>query len=215
MKNLTDIKQYYLQQMGVITWCTRAQQPAINEWEQLKQQVLTCQKCDLAKTRKHAVYGVGNVNADLVIIGEAPGAQEDKQGEPFVGRAGQLLNEMLQAIGLPRDSVFIANVLKCRPPNNRDPSKEEVLTCTPYLEQQLAMLNPKVILAVGRIAAHYLLGVNDPMAKLRGKQWMFASLKLPLMVTYHPAYLLRNPRDKRKAYQDLQQINRLYLINSK
>jgi len=207
-------QQYYLSQIGITTWQERAQgntksqQQAeqANTWKDLIKQVTTCQRCALSQTRKNAVFGVGNQQADLVIVGEAPGAEEDRRGEPFVGRAGQLLNEMLLAIGLARETVFIANVLKCRPPNNRDPSKQEVATCTPYLEQQLTMLQPKAILAVGRVAAHHLLGIEDAMASMRGKQLLFAPTQTPLFVTYHPAYLLRKPSDKRKAYLDLLKI---------
>jgi DNA polymerase len=149
------------------------------------------------------VFGVGNTQAEWLIIGEAPGAEEDRQGEPFVGRAGQLLNAMLLAIGLPRETVFIANVLKCRPPGNRDPRPEEVSNCLPFLSQQIALLKPKVMLAVGRIAAQNLLATDVPLARLRGKLHRFGEAETPLVITYHPAYLLRTPADKRKAWEDL------------
>ena len=136
-----------------------------------------------------------------MIIGEAPGADEDRQGEPFVGRAGQLLNEMLQAVGQSRDSVFIANMLKCRPPNNRDPKPAEAAACRDYLEQQIAKVQPKIILAVGRIAAQNLLGCDDPVGRMRGRPHELNGI--PLVVTYHPAYLLRSPSQKQKSWSDL------------
>ena len=173
------------------------------DWEPLRERVAGCTLCDLCKTRTQTVFGVGNTRAEWLIIGEAPGAEEDRQGEPFVGRAGQLLNAMLLAIGLPRETVFIANVLKCRPPGNRDPKPEEVSRCLPYLSAQIALLRPKVILAVGRIAAQNLLATDAPLARLRGKLHTFGAANTPLVITYHPAYLLRTPGDKRKAWEDL------------
>lgn len=176
------------------------------DWENLKKRVNQCQQCDLANSRTQTVFGVGNTQTDWLVVGEAPGVDEDKQGEPFVGRAGQLLNEILWAAGHPRDSVYIANILKCRPPNNRDPRPEEVAHCAPYLQQQIAWLNPKLILCVGRIAAQNLLKVDTPIGKLRGRiHHIEANNKdIPVVVTYHPAYLLRSPREKRKVWQDLQ-----------
>jgi DNA polymerase len=173
------------------------------QWDALKAEVLTCKKCSLHTTRTQGVFGVGNRRADWLIIGEAPGAEEDRQGEPFVGRAGQLLNAMLKAIGLPRESVFIANVLKSRPPGNRDPKPEEVSACLPYLMRQIALLQPKLMLAVGRIAAQNLLATDLSLSRLRGQVHTFGELNTPLIVTYHPAYLLRTPADKRKAWEDL------------
>ncbi len=151
---------------------------------------------------------MGNPNADLLVIGEAPGANEDKQGEPFVGRGGQLLTNMLLAIGLKREDVYIANILKSRPPNNRDPSPEEVKACTPFLLKQISLIKPKLILAVGRIAAHFLCGGNASMANSRGNLFYYGIYKIPLIVTYHPAYLLRSPREKRKAWQDMQWLKK-------
>jgi len=174
------------------------------DWESLRQTVSQCTACDLHKTRTQTVFGVGNPQADLMIIGEAPGFYEDQQGEPFVGRAGQLLTAMLKSIGLSREQVYIANILKCRPPNNRDPAPEEVNCCTPFLQQQIALLNPKLILAVGRIAAHYLLQKKTSLESLRNKIYAYGEMQTPLIITYHPAYLLRNPRDKKKAFLDLQ-----------
>jgi uracil-DNA glycosylase family 4 len=177
--------------------------PAGIDWEPLRAAVAMCTACDLHATRTQTVFGVGNARADWLVIGEAPGAEEDRQGEPFVGRAGQLLNAMLLAIGLPRETVFIANVLKCRPPGNRDPRPEEVSRCLPYLAAQIALLKPKLILAVGRIAAQNLLATDAPLARLRGKVHRFGAADTPLVITYHPAYLLRTPADKRKAWEDL------------
>jgi uracil-DNA glycosylase len=173
------------------------------DWGTLRERVAACTACDLCKTRTQTVFGVGNTRAEWLVIGEAPGAEEDRQGEPFVGRAGQLLNAMLLAIGLPRESVFIANILKCRPPGNRDPKPEEVSRCLPFLTQQIALLKPKIMLAVGRIAAQNLLATDLPLARLRGKVHHFGEVNTPLVITYHPAYLLRTPADKRKAWEDL------------
>lgn len=173
------------------------------QWEGVKAEVLSCTKCTLHSTRTQGVFGVGNRRAEWLVIGEAPGAEEDRRGEPFVGRAGQLLNAMLAAIGLPREQVFIANVLKSRPPNNRDPKPEEVAACLPYLMRQIALLQPRLMLAVGRIAAQNLLATDMPLGRLRGQLHHFGELNTPLIVTYHPAYLLRTPADKRKAWEDL------------
>ncbi len=173
------------------------------DWSELKQQVINWQLCELHATRTQAVFGVGNHHADWLIVGEAPGADEDRQGEPFVGRAGQLLNEMLIAIGLQREQVYIANVLKCRPPNNRDPKPEEAASCSPYLQRQIELIQPRVILAVGRIAAQRLLHSNASLARMRGQLHHMESIRCPVIVTYHPAYLLRSPAEKRKAWQDL------------
>ena len=173
-------------------------------WQDLRAAVQSCTRCALAKTRTQAVFGTGDVQARWMIIGEAPGADEDRSGEPFVGRAGQLLNNMLAAIGLPRESVYIANVLKCRPPNNRDPKVDEAANCRGYLERQIELVNPTLILVVGRIAAQNLLHTDAPLARLRGKQHRAPVSGTPVVVTYHPAYLLRQPADKRKAWEDLQ-----------
>jgi uracil-DNA glycosylase family 4 len=179
------------------------QPPPAGDWATLRENVAACVACELCKTRTQTVFGVGNTQAEWLVIGEAPGAEEDRQGEPFVGRAGQLLNAMLLAVGRPRETVFIANVLKCRPPGNRDPRPEEVARCLPFLEQQIALLKPKLMLAVGRIAAQNLLATDAPLARLRGKLHQFGAANTPLVVTYHPAYLLRTPGDKRKAWEDL------------
>jgi len=173
------------------------------EWPELRARVAACTRCSLAKTRTQTVFGVGNLKADWLIVGEAPGAEEDRQGEPFVGRAGQLLNSMLRAAGLARDQVYIANVLKCRPPGNRDPTSTEAAECLPFLERQIALLQPKVMLAVGRIAAQNLLRTDATLGTLRQQVHRFGLSQVPLVVTYHPAYLLRSPTDKRKAWEDL------------
>jgi DNA polymerase len=146
---------------------------------------------------------VGNAQAEWLVVGEAPGAEEDRQGEPFVGRAGQLLNSMLRALGLAREQVYIANVLKCRPPHNRDPLASETVECLPFLERQIGLLKPKIMLVVGRIAAQNLLRTDVPLGRLRQQVHVFGESRVPLVVTYHPAYLLRTPADKRKAWQDL------------
>ena len=174
------------------------------DWPALQQTVAACTRCVLHKTRTQTVFGVGNRNAEWLVIGEAPGAEEDARGEPFVGRAGQLLNSMLGAIGLAREQVFIANILKCRPPGNRDPRPEEAGACRPYLERQIDLISPKLILAVGRIAAQNLLATETPIGRLRGRVHSFGTAGRPLIVTYHPAYLLRSPGEKRKAWADLQ-----------
>ncbi len=178
-------------------------------WDELRAKVEACRACELHKTRTQTVFGVGNQNADLMIIGEAPGADEDRQGEPFVGNAGQLLNAMLKAIGFNREQVFIANILKCRPPGNRDPHVEEALNCEPFLQRQIDLIQPKVILAVGRVAAQNLLKTDVAVGKLRGREDAIGEAKVPVVVTYHPAYLLRSPDQKGKAWQDLQRVYRL------
>lgn len=168
----------------------------------IREDIGECTRCRLHKGRNKLVFGVGNVNADLMFIGEGPGADEDAQGEPFVGRAGQLLNNMITAMGIKREDVYIANVVKCRPPGNRTPEKDECDTCSPFLMCQIDVIRPKVIVALGAVAAKNLLAVNDSMANLRGRWYEFKNSKL--LVTYHPAYLLRDPRQKKEAWKDLQ-----------
>ncbi|MGV6809778.1 MAG: uracil-DNA glycosylase [bacterium] len=179
-------------------------------WESLAQQVTRCQRCEIHRYRTQTVFGVGNRQADWMIIGEAPGADEDRQGEPFVGRAGQLLTNILAAINLPREQVYIANVLKCRPPNNRDPHKKEIQHCEGYLKRQIELVQPKVILVVGRIAAQTLLQTSLPVGKMRGKIHRLPESQIPLVVTYHPAYLLRQPVEKRKVWDDLRRAREVY-----
>lgn len=167
-----------------------------------------CMNCSLGESRSNFVFGVGNPAADIVLIGEAPGAEEDRKGEPFVGRAGQLLNKILEAVQLKREDVFICNILKCRPPGNRDPLASEVEQCEPYLHRQLALLQPKIILALGRIAAQTLLRTNASLTTLRASVHTYQGI--PLMVTYHPAALLRNPNWKRPTWEDVQKFRALY-----
>lgn len=174
-----------------------------DRWLALEAEVSKCTRCELHRGRTQTVFGVGRRDASLLVIGEAPGAEEDRQGEPFVGRAGILLNAMLRSIGLARSDVYIANILKCRPPGNRDPKPEETAECTPYLERQIELIAPRVALAVGRIAAQHLLQSDEPIGRLRGKVLSFGARRIPLVVTYHPAYLLRSPGAKSKSWQDL------------
>lgn len=182
----------------------------LDEWQDLKSRVANCRQCDLHQSRKQTVFGSGDADADWMIIGEAPGAEEDRRGEPFVGRAGQLLNSMLLAVGLNREKVFIANILKCRPPENRDPKAEEVLQCENYLRQQIEHVKPKIILALGRIAAQNLLKTDIAIGKMRGQQYVYPDTNIPLIVSYHPAYLLRSPAQKSKSWQDLQLAMKVY-----
>jgi len=178
-----------------------------------EQQVRDCRKCGLAATRTNTVFGQGASNARLVFVGEAPGFEEDRQGLAFVGRAGQLLTRMIDAMTLTRDEVFICNVLKCRPPNNRDPAPDEVSACSPYLMEQLRIIQPEVIIALGAPAARTLLQTNDSIGRLRGRFHEFKlegpfsnNPPIPLMPTYHPAYLLRSPQQKAKTWADLQEV---------
>ncbi|MGD0036109.1 MAG: uracil-DNA glycosylase [Bacteroidota bacterium] len=175
---------------------------------ELNNAINNCIKCSLGKTRIKFVFGVGDPKADVVVVGEAPGADEDEKGEPFVGRAGQLLNKILEAVQFKREEVFICNILKCRPPNNRDPQAEEIDCCEPYLWKQLEIIKPKIILCAGRIAGQSLLKTNSSLTLLRGKMHDYRGI--PLMVTYHPAALLRNPNWKRPCWEDMQQFRKLY-----
>jgi DNA polymerase len=227
------LRREYLAALGLTTWVARGKavppmlvaankssvaiepsmepaatgRPAAREagvdWPELRARVAACTRCSLSATRTQTVFGVGNPRAEWLVVGEAPGAEEDRQGEPFVGRAGQLLNSMLRAIGLAREQVYIANVLKCRPPGNRDPGPSEAAECLPYLEQQIALIKPKIMLAVGRIAAQNLLRTDKTLGSLRQQVHRFGISQVPLIVTYHPAYLLRTPADKRKSWEDL------------
>jgi uracil-DNA glycosylase len=222
-----SLRLQYLQAMGIDVWVSRASAPvatnptfevtlmpdyAVREpeifctpssaWVELEAEVATCTKCGLCQTRTQTVFGMGSKTADWMIIGEAPGQHEDEQGKPFVGKAGLLLTEMLRAAGLERDDVFITNILKCRPPGNRDPKPDEAVSCSDYLSRQRELIKPKIILAVGRISAQTLLNTDAPIGKLRGKVHELGGT--PLVVVYHPAYLLRSLLEKRKAWQDLQ-----------
>jgi uracil-DNA glycosylase len=218
------VRSSYLKAMGLEDWRLREPQArpipdakhdlpmpagAGELWRNIEDEVAGCVRCALHECRTRTVFGVGDRNAAWLVVGEAPGAEEDRQGEPFVGRAGGLLNSMLRGIGLAREQVFIANVLKCRPPNNRDPKPEEVAQCLPYLTRQVALLRPRIMLAVGRIAAQNLLATDTPIGKLRGSVHAFGAERIPLVVTYHPAYLLRSPTEKRKAWEDLKFARRV------
>lgn len=173
--------------------------------QQIREDIGDCTRCPLhAQGRKQIVFGVGNPEAELMFVGEAPGADEDTQGEPFVGRAGQLLNNMIAAMGLRREDVYIANVIKCRPPGNRTPERDECDVCSPFLLRQIDAVGPKAVVALGAVAARSLLQLNDTMANLRGRWFDFRGRKLA--VTYHPAYLLRDPRQKKEAWKDLQMV---------
>jgi uracil-DNA glycosylase len=218
------LRLQYLEAMGIDVWLPRASGhgvqtlssgaildnaesetttvSATDHWNVLQAEVANCTKCALCATRTQTVFGSGNKQADWMLVGEAPGQHEDEQGLPFVGNAGLLLTEMLRAIGLTREEVFITNILKCRPPNNRDPLAGEVESCNEYLQRQQQLIQPKIILAIGRIAAQTLLKTDEPLAKLRGK--VHTLNNTPVVVVYHPAYLLRSLSEKRKAWLDLQ-----------
>lgn len=232
---LDERRKRYLQAMGVTPWVRRDAPPVVSEppreeaaieegaaavsadstntgradWDALRRQVAACTACSLHESRTQTVFGVGNPDAKLMIVGEAPGADEDRQGEPFVGRAGQLLTAMLAAIGLRRQDVYIANILKCRPPGNRNPSPTEVACCLPFLERQVALVRPRLIMSVGAVSAHNLLGTDDAVGRLRGAVHAYGPDSVPVVVSYHPAYLLRQPGEKAKAWQDLQKIKRM------
>jgi DNA polymerase len=230
---VTALRDRYLAEMGIPVWRPRAAAVAASApleravevaapmdpaaapvrdaeaWSQLEANVRACTLCGLHRSRTQTVFGVGRRDATLFVIGEAPGADEDRQGEPFVGRAGQLLNAMLRSIGLPRAEVYIANILKCRPPNNRDPEHSESASCTPYLTRQIELVQPRALLAVGRIAAQWLLQTDSPIGRIRGRVLTYGPRNTPLVVTYHPAYLLRSPLEKAKAWSDLLLVREL------
>src|ERR1700730_6031715 len=202
------LRKEYLAALGLETWTLRgpaaaAPREAAYDWPQLRERVAACTRCGLSASRTQTVFGVGNLQAEWLGVGEAPGAEEDRQGEPFVARAGQLLNAMLRSIGLKREQVYIANVLKCRPPQNRDPVPAETMECRPFLDRQIALLKPRIMLVVGRIAAQNLLRTGAKVGSLLQRVHRFGAAGVPLVVTYHPAYLLRSPAEKRKAWEDL------------
>ncbi|NOX28027.1 MAG: uracil-DNA glycosylase [Gammaproteobacteria bacterium] len=182
-----------------------------SEWWSLSDEVVACRQCELHQNRTQTVFGVGNQRADWLIIGEAPGADEDREGEPFVGRAGKLLTQMILALGYEREDVYIANILKCRPPNNRDPLPDEVRSCESYLKRQIALIQPKIIVAVGRVAAQNLLKTDAKIGEMRGRTYHYGESETPVVVTYHPAYLLRSPGEKAKSWQDLRMAKRVFL----
>lgn len=221
MDNSTRLQ--YLDAMGIDVWVPRAQalsvdeqqadygasdQPATPDWAALQQQVTSCEQCDLSKARKQTVFGEGNIHADWMLVGEAPGQSEDAVGKPFLGQSGFLLTEMLRAIGLEREATYITNVVKCSPPNNKDPKVNELKSCNGFLQKQLALVQPKIILAIGRIAAQTLLETKKPLAELRGERHFVNDI--PVVVVYHPAYLLRSLLEKQKAWQDLQLALKIY-----
>ncbi|CEK10904.1 uracil-DNA glycosylase [Legionella hackeliae] len=198
------LNHYYLQTMGIDVWVSREEEATSScekQLSRLARNVASCSRCPLHKTRTQTVFARGNPLAKLMIIGEAPGFYEDKQGLPFVGKAGMLLNQMLQSIGFTEEDVYIANVLKCRPPDNRDPRPDEIVHCSSYLAKQIQIINPHLVLALGRFAGQFLANKSAPLNQLR--QTVHSYNNLPFMVSYHPAYLLRNPTDKKKAYADL------------
>jgi uracil-DNA glycosylase family 4 len=211
-----DRRRRYLDRLGIDLWSPRVRASAAaaaveatasaetaSAWESLAAEVAGCRRCKLCETRTRTVFGVGDRSSRLMVIGEAPGADEDRRGEPFVGRAGKLLDQMLRAMGWPRERVYIANILKCRPPGNRDPQAVEVAACEPYLQRQLELVRPDLVLAVGRVAAQNLLKTDLPTGRLRGQIHRYGPFDTPLVVTYHPAYLLRSPKEKARAWQDL------------
>jgi uracil-DNA glycosylase family 4 len=217
---MLDQRQHrILDAMGIQLWSRRQQgqhgdtaeirvpdevEEQLHDWVSLRQAVESCHRCELAATRTRTVFGTGNQHADLMIVGEAPGADEDRQGEPFVGAAGQLLNQMLLACGFRRDQVYIANILKCRPQGNRNPSPQEVISCRHYLNRQIELVEPRLLLAVGGVAATSLLDTDKPIGQLRGELYHYGEQQVPLIATYHPAYLLRQPSEKQKSWEDLQ-----------
>ena len=229
MDNSTRLQ--YLEAMGIDVWVSRKKssenvldsletnlqenETIINQVDSveanlslLEKEVSECEKCTLCNTRTQTVFGSGSFNADWMFIGEAPGQNEDLEGKPFVGQAGKLLTEMIRAIGLQRENAYIANILKCRPPSNRDPKSDEIKSCQAYLQRQIELVKPKIILAVGRISAQTLLDSNKSLSKLRGKIHQLNDI--PLVIVYHPAYLLRSLLEKRKAWQDLQLAIKTY-----
>jgi len=183
---------------------TDATGPSVRQaLESIDAQVRECRKCGLHRTRKRTVFGIGRPDAACMFIGEAPGAEEDARGEPFVGRAGKLLDAMLAAIGLTRGDVYIANIVKCRPPRNRDPHADEIAQCSGYLRRQIETVSPRLLVATGRVAAQSLLSTTKPIGKLRGRIYRYGEDRLPVIVMYHPAYFLRSPLEKRKGWDDL------------
>ena len=207
---VSTIKKYF-PEMGIdVSWYTKKSTQNIssenNDLTSLDEVVKKCKKCNLHKTRKNTVFGEGDPDSDIMIIGEAPGREEDEVGRPFIGRAGKLLNEFLKSIGLNRDLVFIVNTIKCRPPENRDPETVEINACSDYLDQQINIIKPKVLVLLGKIAANRLLGEDIPMSELRLKKFFIDKYDIPIIVFYHPAYILRSPSQKKKVWDDLQYL---------
>ena len=208
---MVSIIKKYFPEMGIdVSWYTKKSTQNIssenNNLTSLDEVVKKCKKCNLHKTRKNTVFGEGDPDSDIMIIGEAPGREEDEVGRPFIGRAGKLLNEFLKSIGLNRDLVFIVNTIKCRPPDNRDPEIVEINACSDYLDQQINIIKPKVLVLLGKIAANRLLGEDIPMSELRLKKFFIDKYDIPIIVFYHPAYILRSPSQKKKVWDDLQYL---------
>ena len=202
------IYKYFLE-MGIdVSWYSKKRtiedSSGLKTLNSIDQLVKDCQKCDLYKTRKNTVFGDGDTNSDVMIIGEAPGKEEDQAGKPFIGRAGKLLNEFLKSIGLNRDSIYIANTIKCRPPENRDPEISEIKACSDYLDQQISIIKPKVLVLLGKIAANRFLNEDKPISDLRLKKFFIEKYDIPVIVFYHPAYILRSPSQKKRVWDDLQ-----------
>jgi len=221
---MTDaaLRARYLDALGIDRWVLRrspvvtanvAPASASDAWPALVERVAACTRCGLRAGCTQTVFGVGDRAAEWLVVGEAPGAEEDACGEPFTGPAGQLLDAMLAAIDLPRQSVFITTALKCRPPEDRDPRPAELAECLPYLAEQVAMVKPKIILAFGRVAAQNLLATDATLGALRGVVHHYGPSSIPVVVTYHPAYLLRSPGEKRKAWEDLKFARRTHAAN--
>jgi uracil-DNA glycosylase family 4 len=210
MVSVSIIKKYF-PEMGIdVSWYTKKPTQNIssenNDLTSLDEVVKKCKKCNLHKTRQNTVFGEGDPDSDIMIIGEAPGREEDEVGRPFIGRAGKLLNEFLKSIGLNRDLVFIVNTIKCRPPENRDPEIVEINACSDYLDQQINIIKPKVLVLLGKVAANRLLGEDIPMSELRLKKFFIDKYDIPIIVFYHPAYILRSPSQKKKVWDDLQYL---------
>ena len=208
---MVSIIKKYFPEMGInVSWYTKKSTQNIssenNNLASLDEVVKKCKKCNLHKTRKNTVFGEGDPGSNIMIIGEAPGREEDEVGRPFIGRAGKLLNEFLKSIGLNRDLVFIVNTIKCRPPENRDPETVEINACSDYLDQQINIIKPKVLVLLGKIAANRLLGEDIPMSELRLKKFFIDKYDIPIIVFYHPAYILRSPSQKKKVWDDLQYL---------
>ena len=204
------IKKYF-PEMGIdIFWYSKKLTQNIssenNSLTSLDKIIKKCKKCNLHKTRQNTVFGEGDPDSNIMIIGEAPGREEDEAGKPFIGRAGKLLNEFLKSINLNRDSVFIVNTIKCRPPENRDPEASEINACADYLDQQINIIKPKVLVLLGKIAANRLLGKDVSMSELRLKKFFIDKYDIPIIVFYHPAYILRSPSQKKKVWDDLQYL---------
>lgn len=231
-------RQHYLSAMGIETWRLRddwlqTDQPPQSQvnarpvemvvvpvtvsqqenvppgWDELQAAVLSCQGCDLSKGRNRAVFGAGDRAASWMFIAEAPGTEEDQQGEPFVGQSGKLLDAMLSALGLTREQIYLTNVIKCRPPGNRDPDAHEMKCCAPFLQRQIELVQPKIIVLLGRIAAHAVLHTDRALGELRNQVYEYGEKNIPVVVTYHPAYLSRTPHDKHKAWLDLCRANKI------